>query len=79
MRCTKSFVLCRNCQYGELFFFNDKVKVKVKFTIKQAMKAQRGVEESLYSFLNLGTRWEWVVNATPRPFYPRGRDPVSTA
>ena len=61
------------------FFFNDKVKVKVKFTLQQAMKSQRGVEESLYSFLNLGTRWGWVVNATPRPLYPRGRDPVSIA
>ena len=25
---------------------------------------------------NLVTRWECVVNATPRPLYPRGRDPV---
>jgi hypothetical protein len=23
----------------------------------------------LYSFLNLGARWEWMVNATPRPLY----------
>ena len=35
-----------------------------------------GVEVELYSFLNLGTRWEWVVNATPWPFYPQERDPV---
>jgi len=26
-----------------------------------------GVEVQLYSFLNLGARWGWVVNATPRP------------
>jgi hypothetical protein len=26
--------------------------------------------------LNLGTRWGWVVNATPRPLYPRESDPV---
>jgi hypothetical protein len=26
--------------------------------------------------LNLGARWGWVVNATPRPLYPRRRDPV---
>ena len=25
----------------------------------------------LYSFCNLGGRCEWVVNATPRPLYPR--------
>jgi hypothetical protein len=24
----------------------------------------------LYSFFKLGTRWGWVVNATPRPLYP---------
>jgi len=45
--------------------------MKVKFTLEQAMKAQRwskGVY--LYTFFNLGTIWGWVVNATPRPFYP---------
>ena len=31
-----------------------------------------GVEVQLYSFHNLGARWD-VVNATPRPLYPRGR------
>jgi hypothetical protein len=25
---------------------------------------------------NLGARWLWVVSATPRPCYPRERDPV---
>jgi hypothetical protein len=30
-----------------------------------------GVEVYLYSFFNLVARW-WVVNATPRPLYPRG-------
>jgi hypothetical protein len=34
------------------------------------------VEVYLYCFLNLGTRWGWVVNATPQPLYPRERDPV---
>jgi len=24
----------------------------------------------LLFFLNLGAKWEWVVNATPRPLYP---------
>jgi len=26
----------------------------------------------------MGARWEWVVDATPRPLYPRERDPVPT-
>ena len=25
----------------------------------------------LYTYFNLGARWKWVVNATPRPLYPR--------
>jgi len=30
-------------------------------------------EVQLYSFLNLGVIWGWVVKATPRPLYPRER------
>jgi hypothetical protein len=32
-----------------------------------------GVEVYLYSFFNLEATWGWVVNATPRPLYPRER------
>jgi len=35
-----------------------------------------GVEVWLYPFFNLGARWMWVVNATPRPLYPI-KDPVT--
>ena len=35
-----------------------------------------GVEVQLHYFLKLGARWKWVVNGTPRPFYPQERDPV---
>jgi hypothetical protein len=31
------------------------------------LRPRGGVEVWLYSFLNLGARWEWVVNATTRP------------
>ena len=31
------------------------------------------VEVLLYSFLNLGAIWGWVVKATPRPLYSRER------
>jgi len=34
-----------------------KVKVKVKFTLEQAMKAREGVEIWRYSFFNLSARW----------------------
>ena len=29
-----------------------------------------------YSFFNLGARWGWVANTTPRPLYPKERYPV---
>jgi len=32
-----------------------------------------GAEVQLYSLFNLGARWGWVVNATPRPLQPRER------
>jgi hypothetical protein len=50
-------------------------KVKVNFTLEQAMKAQKGSRCIALLFFNLGARW-WVVNATPRSLYPRERDPV---
>ena len=31
---------------------------------------------SVLLFFNLGARWGWVVNATPRPLYHRKRDLV---
>jgi hypothetical protein len=49
--------------------------MKVKFDLEQAMKAQRESKGKLLIF-NLGGRWGWVVNTTPRPLYPRERDPV---
>ena len=47
------------------------VYLKVKFTLEQAMKAQRGSRGIAILFL-LPRRWMgWVVNATSRPLYPR--------
>jgi hypothetical protein len=43
----------------------------INFALEQVVKAQKGS-----SFFNLGARWGWVVNATPRPLYSRERDPV---
>jgi hypothetical protein len=51
-------------------------KVKVKVTLQQATKAQRGSRGIPYSFFNLGATSWWVVNVTSRPLYPRERDPV---
>jgi hypothetical protein len=48
----------------------------IKFILERATKAQRRSRGIALRFLNLGARWEWVVNATPRPLYPRERYPV---
>jgi hypothetical protein len=37
---------------------------------------ESGVQIQLYSFFNLGTRWRWVVKATPLPLYPTGKRAV---
>jgi hypothetical protein len=43
------------------------VKVKVKFTVEQATKAQKGSRcIALNTFFNIGARWGWVVNVIPR-------------
>jgi hypothetical protein len=42
-------------------------KVKVKFTLEQAMKAKMGSRGIALPFFKLGTRWGWMVSATPRP------------
>jgi hypothetical protein len=44
---------------------------KVKFTLEEVIKAQRGSRNIGLLFLNLGARWEWVVSTVPRPLYPR--------
>jgi hypothetical protein len=46
-------------------------KVKVKVSLEQVLKAQRGSRGIAILFFNLGTKWRWVVNSTPRPLYPR--------
>jgi hypothetical protein len=49
--------------------------VKVKFTLEQAMKAQRRSRDIALLF-NLGDRCGWVINAMPHPLYTRERDLV---
>jgi hypothetical protein len=50
--------------------FSDRSTVKVKVNLLQATKTQRRSRGMDLLFLNLGARWEWVVNTTPRPLYP---------
>jgi hypothetical protein len=50
-----------------------RVKVKEKFTLEQTTKAQRRSRCIALLFFNLGARWGWVVNVTPRPLYLQER------
>jgi hypothetical protein len=51
------------------------VKTKVKFTLEQAKRAQRG-SRGIALFFNFGATWERVVNAMQRTLYPRVKKPV---
>jgi len=49
----------------------EQIKVKVNFTLEQVTKVQR--ESRGIALLFLSRQMGWVVNATPRPLYPRER------
>jgi hypothetical protein len=49
------------------------LKVKVKITLEQATKAQRGSRGIALLFHLPRRQMGWVVNATPRPLYPQER------
>ena len=67
--CT-SFFLCRSpCTVRTGMHL--RVKVKIKFTLEQAMKTQNGGGYKTVLLFNLGVRCRWLVNVTPRPLYPR--------
>jgi hypothetical protein len=51
-------------------------KIKLKITLEQATKVQRGSGCKLYASFILGATWGWVVNATPRPLYYRYPVPI---
>jgi len=58
---------------GHASYFANTIRVKVMFTLEQTTKAHRGSRGIALLFFNLGARRRWVVNATPRPLYPRER------
>jgi hypothetical protein len=47
------------------------VKVKVMFTLEQATKAQMWSRGMALLFLEPQRYMRWMVNASPRPLYPR--------
>jgi hypothetical protein len=61
--CTDTTVRTSNFEIGKEVDGNSKGKVIVKVTLEHATKAQRGSRSMI----------GWVVDATPRPLYPRER------
>jgi hypothetical protein len=49
------------------------VKIKANLTLGEAMKPRGGIEVKRNSYFDLGDRWEWLVNATPRLLYLPGK------
>jgi hypothetical protein len=56
--------------FSDYFLFQKVNGVEIYITVT-------GIRGIANSFFNNGATWGWVVNATPRPLYPRERDPVS--
>jgi len=59
----------------------DKIAVylsRSKVSLRSAMKEYAGSGSTAPLYLNLGTRWWWMVCFTLRPFYTRGTSPVPT-
>jgi len=63
-----SHFLSKNSKYEILV-------VPVPQTEHHAMKTYWGSGGIAPCVLDLGTRWRWVVSFTPRPLYPKGRNP----
>ena len=53
-----------------------KVKVKVKFTLEQVTKVQRGSRGIAVLFFNLGARWRMGGQRHAPAALPPGKDPV---
>jgi hypothetical protein len=68
------FVCLSVCRVGLLFFVLRLYFYQVKFTLEQTMKTKRRSRVIICSFFNLGARCGNVVNAKPRPLYPRERN-----
>ena len=67
--------LSQALQEGPMKQESDVDRVKVKFTLEQTTKAQRGSKVQLFSFLNLCARWGGCSTPRPGRFTPE-KDPV---
>jgi hypothetical protein len=71
-----------DCSIKVRYYTNQKipstrVKVKVTFTLEQAVKAQTG-SRGIVLHLNVSASWGLVVHTTSRTLYPWEGDPVPT-
>jgi len=72
MNCFTGFVCFSVEAAGEVSAIQ--VKIKVKFTLEQATKAQKG-SRGIAVLFNLGARWGGCSTPRPGRFTP-GKDPV---
>jgi hypothetical protein len=49
-------------------------EMKRSVPCKRPWRPTGRLEKKLYPFINLGTRWEWMVHVMPRPLYSREWD-----
>ena len=57
---------------------NDRTTVlKIKFILNMPWSHMEGVKIQMYTFLNLSTRREWMINAAPHQLCSPGKHPVS--
>jgi hypothetical protein len=59
----------------QLTHMGDKENVKLLMCLHHAMKAYCGSGGIASRIIDLGTRWKWVINFTPRPLYHQGKSP----
>jgi hypothetical protein len=55
---------------------SDVTAVKVEVAPQHAMDGTEGSRGIGLLIVNCGVKWEWVINVTPRPLYPRTRTRV---
>jgi hypothetical protein len=63
---------------GEYLYFREKTQVAGRHSVAHntTRKHTRWYRYSSNIFLKFGTRWSWMIKATPLSPYPRERDPV---
>jgi hypothetical protein len=73
-----SYIHLQTSQHMSLIKVKAKVKLKLSLCLTKhhAIQTYEGSKVTSPRIVNVGTRWSWVVNFTPRPLYPRCTSPL---